>query len=117
MDDCHILGVFQSYNYLKQSQTTYNNKYKHQMPTTSLGRERRPTMDTTPAEIMTIEEAAVFLRIPVSSMYRLAQLGKVPATKVGRHWRFYRPAIVEWINHGNLAPEGKMTSPEKPEKD
>lgn len=50
------------------------------------------------SEIMTIEETAEFLRIPVSSVYRLAQNGKIPAQKVGKHWRFYRPALTDWIS-------------------
>ena len=50
-----------------------------------------------PLEIMTIADVAQYLRIPVSSVYKLAQEGKIPAQKVGRHWRFYRPALVQWI--------------------
>lgn len=49
---------------------------------------------------MTIAETAEFLRIPVSSVYRLAQNGKIPAQKVGKHWRFYRPTLTEWIALG-----------------
>ena len=48
-------------------------------------------------EIMTIEEVAEFLRIPVSSAYKLALAGKIPAQKVGRHWRFHRPTLTRWI--------------------
>jgi excisionase family DNA binding protein len=46
-------------------------------------------------EIMTIEEAANYLRAPVSSLYKLAQQRKIPSSKVGRHWHFWR----EFINH------------------
>lgn len=49
-------------------------------------------------EIMTIEEVAEYLRVPVSSLYKLAQQGKIPASKVGRHWRFRREFIDRWIN-------------------
>ncbi len=49
-------------------------------------------------EIMTIEEVAEYLRVPVSSLYKLAQQGKIPASKVGRHWRFRRQFIDRWIN-------------------
>ena len=48
-------------------------------------------------DILTVEEAADFLRIPVSTVYRLAQSGRIPAQKVGRHWRFYRPTLVNWM--------------------
>jgi excisionase family DNA binding protein len=50
-------------------------------------------------EIMTIEEVAEYLRVPVSSLYKLAQQGKIPASKVGRHWRFRREFIDRWINN------------------
>ena len=48
-------------------------------------------------EIMTIEETSLYLRIPLSSLYRLAQSGKIPCQKVGRHWRFRREAINRWL--------------------
>ena len=54
-------------------------------------------MDTRVNDILTIDEAAELLRIPRSSVYKLAQEGKIPAQKVGRHWRFYRPKLVKWI--------------------
>ena len=59
-------------------------------------------------EIMTIEEVADYLRVPVSSLYKLAQQGKIPASKVGRHWRFRREFIDRWINDQarGVKPEG-----------
>jgi len=41
-------------------------------------------------DILNIKEAANFLRIPVSTIYKLAQEGKIPAVKVGKHWRFLK---------------------------
>ncbi len=49
-------------------------------------------------DIMTIEEVSTYLRVPVSSLYKLAQQGKIPASKVGRHWRFRREFIDRWID-------------------
>ena len=66
-------------------------------------------------EIMTVEETAEFLRVPVSSVYKMAQLGKIPAQKVGRHWRFYRPALVNWVAHNTLPlPTQPASQPEVP---
>jgi excisionase family DNA binding protein len=48
-------------------------------------------------EVMTIVEVAEYLRISRSSLYKLAQEGKIPARKVGRHWRFHRQAIDDWL--------------------
>ncbi len=47
--------------------------------------------------VMTIEETSQYLRIPISSLYKLAQEGKIPCQKVGRHWRFRRQSIDHWL--------------------
>ena len=47
--------------------------------------------------ILNVNEAAELLRIPISSVYKLAQEGKIPSQKVGRHWRFHRQTLVNWI--------------------
>lgn len=47
--------------------------------------------------VMTIEEASKYLRIPLSSLYKLSQEGKIPCQKVGRHWRFRKEAIDIWL--------------------
>lgn len=48
-------------------------------------------------QILTIDEASNYLRIPLSSLYKLAQEGKIPCQKVGRHWRFRKEAIDRWL--------------------
>ncbi len=63
-------------------------------------------------EIMTIEETSRYLRIPLSSLYQLARSGRIPCQKVGRHWRFYRPAILKWIA-GQARFENRPSTPEK----
>ncbi len=71
-------------------------------------------MNTEQTDIMTIEEVAAYLRIPVSSVYKLAQEGKIPAQKIGRHWRFYRPTLVQWVasSQNNQASfDGKKSNP------
>lgn len=49
---------------------------------------------------MTIDDLAAFLQVSKSSLYKLAQDGRVPGKKVGRHWRFHRPAIEAWLKEG-----------------
>ena len=48
-------------------------------------------------QVLTIDEASSYLRIPLSSLYKLAQEGKIPCQKVGRHWRFRKEAIDRWL--------------------
>ena len=54
-------------------------------------------MNEKPPDVMTFEEVMTYLRIPRSSLYKLAQEGKIPSQKVGRHWRFRREAIDRWL--------------------
>ena len=49
------------------------------------------------AQILTVTEMAALLRIPKATMYKLAQLGRVPAFKVGKHWRFLRRDVEGWL--------------------
>jgi excisionase family DNA binding protein len=58
----------------------------------SKSKQEQPTGD-----ILTLQEAARFLKIPVSTAYKLAQERALPATKIGRHWRLSRRALVEFI--------------------
>ena len=69
-------------------------------------------MSDTSVEVMTVEEVAIYLRIPVSSVYKLAKEGKIPSQKVGRHWRFRRAALEEWLsnNPGEPPPVDKSNS-------
>ena len=50
-------------------------------------------------EILTVMEVARFLRVPKSTVYKLARVGDLPASKIGKHWRFLRRDIHEWM-HG-----------------
>jgi len=47
--------------------------------------------------VLTIEELSVYLKIPKSTLYKLVREGKVPSQKVGRHLRFHREAIDDWL--------------------
>ena len=52
-------------------------------------------------EIMTIEDCAKYLKTSVSTIYKLAQERKIPATKVGNQWRFRKEKINEWLDRGS----------------
>ena len=51
-----------------------------------------------PPQVMTIDELAAYLQVAKSTLYKLAQEGKVPGQKVGKHWRFRREAIDTWLD-------------------
>jgi len=46
---------------------------------------------------MTTKEAAEYLRLNYMTVYKLAQKGKIPATKVGGNWRFKKDILDDWI--------------------
>ena len=53
------------------------------------------------AHVLTLTEVAAFLKVPKSTVYKLAQQGQVPAFKVGKHWRFLGSDMETWLkNHG-----------------
>jgi excisionase family DNA binding protein len=49
-------------------------------------------------ELMTVKEAASYLRLKNSTLYKLAQKGKVPASKVGGAWRFSKKMLDDWLS-------------------
>lgn len=51
----------------------------------------------TRADVMTACEVAELLHIPVSTVYHLARQGSLPASRLGRTWRFLRPRIEELL--------------------
>ena len=59
---------------------------------------------------MTVSEVAEYLRIPKSSVYKLAQEGKIPCQKVGRHWRFHRNAIDRWLSQDRMSVASESIS-------
>jgi excisionase family DNA binding protein len=49
-------------------------------------------------EVMTASEVAELLHLPVSTVYYLARRGELPASRLGRTWRFLRPRIERLLN-------------------
>lgn len=56
---------------------------------------RRLTRD----EVMTVSEVADLLHMPVSTVYYLARQGQLPATRLGRTWRFLRPELEQLLSN------------------
>jgi excisionase family DNA binding protein len=47
-------------------------------------------------QFLTAEELAEYLRVPQSTIYYLAQTKRIPAFRVGKHWRFVKEEIDKW---------------------
>ena len=46
---------------------------------------------------LTIEQIAGYLQVSREKIYRLCQKGKMPASKVGGHWRFDLKEVDFWV--------------------
>lgn len=52
------------------------------------------------AEILTIKEVAAWLRLAARTLRQWAEVGVIPAFKLGRQWRFRRTDIETWLRGG-----------------
>lgn len=46
---------------------------------------------------LTIEELTEYLKMGRTKLYRMAQEGAIPASKVGNQWRFDQKEIDRWM--------------------
>ena len=51
--------------------------------------------------VLTLDEAASFLKLSKSTLYKMLEAGRVPARKLGRRWRFRRADLEEWMRSSN----------------
>ena len=49
-------------------------------------------------QVMTLEELAVYLKLPKSTLYKLVQEGRIPGKKLGKQWRFGKTVIDRWLD-------------------
>ncbi len=50
-------------------------------------------------EVLTLEEAAGYLKLPQDTMKREVNRGRIPGRRIDRTWRFHKSALDEWL-HG-----------------
>jgi excisionase family DNA binding protein len=60
-----------------------------------------------PSQILTLDEAAAYLNVHPSTIYRLLKRREIPGFKIGSDWRFTRVRLDRWIAelHDEPAPE------------
>lgn len=49
-------------------------------------------------EIMTPSEVAALLKIHLKTVYKLAEKGVIPGSRIGRSWRFSRSDVLELVS-------------------
>jgi len=48
---------------------------------------------------MTVKEVSEYLRVSRASIYRLVKERKIPVNRIGKHFRFRKRIIDEWLTH------------------
>ena len=61
---------------------------------------------------MTLQEVAQYLQLSKDMVYRLAQSGKIPASKVGSRWRFRRERIDRWMEDMSVDSDSRGSQEE-----
>ena len=54
-------------------------------------------MMTQSGELMDLDELCGYLNMSKSTLYKHLQTGRIPGTKIGKHWRFNRDNISQWL--------------------
>jgi len=49
------------------------------------------------SEVFTLAEAARYLRLPQDTLRKHASRGDIPGRQIGKHWRFLRAALDDWL--------------------
>jgi excisionase family DNA binding protein len=57
--------------------------------------------------VLTLAEAAAYLRLPETEVLRLVEDQALPARRAGNEWRFFRAAIQDWLRTGPLPKSNK----------
>jgi excisionase family DNA binding protein len=52
-------------------------------------------------DVLTLEEASVYLQLSIETVLNQAVKGNIPGRKVENDWRFLKSAIDEWLNTKN----------------
>jgi excisionase family DNA binding protein len=58
-------------------------------------------------EVLTLPEAAAYLRLPEADVQRLVLEQGLPARRLGSEWRFLKAAIQDWLRTGSFPKGGK----------
>jgi hypothetical protein len=64
-----------------------------------------PTVNGPPGEVLTLAEAAAYLRLPEKDVIAAATTQGLPGRLVGTEWRFLKTAIQLWLSVSQPPPE------------
>lgn len=58
-------------------------------------------------QVMTLDELALYLKVPKSTLYKIVQERRIPGQKIGKQWRFGKQAIDQWLASQTSLPAGE----------
>jgi excisionase family DNA binding protein len=63
-----------------------------------LGEEAGPVASASAGpDVLTVDQLAELLQVDAKTVQSLAAKGELPGRKLGRHWRFSRQAVLDWL--------------------
>jgi excisionase family DNA binding protein len=54
-------------------------------------------MNKLTSPVLTIDETAHYLKLPVSKVYELVRAKDFPSVKLGKHWRIFQDRLDQWL--------------------
>ena len=60
----------------------------------------------TERDVLTLDEAAAYLRVHPRTLRVKASAGAVPGAKIGKVWRFHRRQLERWLLRGGALAAG-----------
>ena len=60
------------------------------------------------AEMLSAKEMQALLQVDRSTIYRMAEAGRLPALKVGKQWRFPHDQVEKWLQNQAAAPASAL---------
>ena len=63
-------------------------------------------------DVLTLAEAAAWLRVEESALLPDVQAGRVPARQVGGEWRFHKGALSSWLKRPAVNGRPKFDGPD-----
>ena len=58
------------------------------------------------ATLMNFKDVKKYLKTSRATLYRLIQAKKIPATKMGRQWRFIKERLDKWLEENENIKQG-----------
>ena len=65
-------------------------------------------MQSTKKDLMTLKEVALYLRVTEKTIHRLLDKNAIPASKVGKLWRFDREVLNDWLKENAVAAKNRI---------